>query len=103
GGSGRDLIAGIVVGYELVGRAYMGGPQMLPKFRASGVAGTVGAAAAAGKLLRLDEERLVNALGCAAVFASGFGAGFFAGTMDVKLNLGMACRNGVSSAILAKL
>jgi 2-methylcitrate dehydratase PrpD len=47
-------------------------------------------------------ERTVNALGCSAVFASGFGAGFLTGTMDVKLNVGMACRNGVTAAILAK-
>ena len=100
--SGRDLIAALVAGYEITGRAYLGGPRMLPRFRASGVAGAVGAAAAAGHAMRLTPEQLSNALGCAAVFASGFGAGFVAGTMDVKLNVGIACRNGLTAAGLAR-
>lgn len=102
GGSGADLIDAIAVGYEIVGRIYLGGPGMLPKFRATGVAGTIAAAATAARMLRLDENQTVNALGCAAVFASGFGAGFLTGTMDVKLNVGMACRNGVTAALLAR-
>jgi hypothetical protein len=35
------------------------------------------------------------------MFASGFGEGFRSGTMDVKLNVGWACRSGVSAAQLA--
>ncbi|MDB6141929.1 MAG: hypothetical protein JWP80_973 [Pseudomonas sp.] len=102
GGSGVDLIDAIAAGYEIVGRIYLGGPGMLPKFRATGVAGTVAAAATAARMLKLDETQTVNALGCAAIFASGFGAGFLSGTMDVKLNVGMACRNGVTAALLAR-
>src|ERR1700754_228361 len=37
GASGADFLAGVVAGYELVGRAYLGAPDMLPKFRATGV------------------------------------------------------------------
>ncbi len=102
GGSGADVLSAVVVGYDIVGRVYLGGPAMLPFYRATGVAGTVGAAAAAAKVLGLDAEKTANALGCSAVFACGFGAGFLTGTMDVKLNVGMACRNGVTAAILAK-
>ena len=100
--SGLDVLLGMIAGYEIVGRMYLGAPGMVPKFRASGVAGTVGAAAAAAKLLNLDVERTVNALGCAAVFAHGFGQGFFSGTNEVKLNVGMASRNGVTAALLAQ-
>jgi 2-methylcitrate dehydratase PrpD len=103
GSSGRALLTGIVLGYDLVARAYLGGPTMLPKFRASGVAGAIGAAAAAGKLLGLKVPELVNALGCSTMFASGFGEGFHTGSMDVKLNVGWACRSGVSAAQLARL
>jgi 2-methylcitrate dehydratase PrpD len=98
---GRTLLAAIVAGYDIMARAYLGAPGMLPAFRGSGVAGAIGAAAAAGKMLGLDRPRLVNALGCAAMFASGFGEGFRAGTMDVKLNVGWASRSGVSAAELA--
>ena len=99
---GADVLVGMVAGYEVVGRMYMGAPGMVPKFRASGVAGTVGAAATAAKMLRLDSTLMMNALGCSAVFAHGFGQGFFAGTNEVKLNVGMASRNGVTAALLAK-
>jgi 2-methylcitrate dehydratase PrpD len=101
GGSGADLIAATAIGYEVIGRIYLGGPGMLPRFRATGVAGTIASAAAAAKMLKLNEAQTVNALGCAAIFASGFGAGFLSGTMDVKLNVGMACRNGEMAALLA--
>jgi 2-methylcitrate dehydratase PrpD len=99
--SGAALLAAIVLGYDIVARAYLGSPGMLPAFRGTGVAGAIGAAAAAGKMLALDQPRLVNALGCAAMFASGFGEGFRSGTMDVKLNVGWASRTGVSAAELA--
>jgi 2-methylcitrate dehydratase PrpD len=100
--SGRDLIVGMVAGYEATARAYLGCPGMVPDFRATGVAGAIGAAAAAGKLLRLDASGLRNALGCSTMFASGFGEGFLTGTMDVKLNVGWASRSGVSAAMLAR-
>lgn len=101
GRTGAEVLAGLVIGYEIVGRIYMGGPAMLPRFRATGVAGTIGAAATASKLLRLDANRIMNALGCAAVFSHGFGQGFLSGTHEVKLNVAMASRNGLSAAMLA--
>jgi 2-methylcitrate dehydratase PrpD len=103
GRSGAEVLAGIIAGYEIVGRVYMGGPAMLPRFRASGVAGTVGAAAAAAKVYGLEPAVIMNALGCAAVFAHGFGQGYQSGTTEVKLNVGMASRNGLSAATLARL
>jgi 2-methylcitrate dehydratase PrpD len=101
--SGADFLASVVVGYELIGRAYLGAPDMLPKFRATGVAGAIGAAAAAGKVFNLGETALMSALGYAAMFASGFGEGFHSGTMEVKFNVGWAARSGVSAALLAHL
>jgi 2-methylcitrate dehydratase PrpD len=102
GGSGRDVLTAVVLGYDLVGRAYRGGPAMLPKFRATGVAGAIGAAAAAARLQGSNADETAHALGLAAMFASGFGEGFVSGTMDVKLNVGWACRSGVSAARLAQ-
>jgi 2-methylcitrate dehydratase PrpD len=102
GSSGREVLTSVVLGYDLVARAYLGGPSMLPRFRASGVAGAIGSAASAAKLYGLPEAGMANALGCAAMFASGFGEGFRAGTMDVKLNVGWAARSGVSAAQLAR-
>jgi 2-methylcitrate dehydratase PrpD len=103
GRGGAEVLAGVIAGYEIVGRVFMGAPNMLPKFRASGVAGTVGAAATGARMYRLDVEKTMNALGAAACFAHGFGQGFMSGTNEVKLNVGMASRQGLSAAILAKL
>lgn len=100
---GGDVLAAVIAGYEIVGRAFIGAPAMLPKFRASGVAGTVGAAATAARMYRLDVEKTMHALGAAACFAHGFGQGFLSGTTEVKLNVGMASRQGLSAAILARL
>lgn len=100
--SGAELLVAMIAGYEVTGRIHRGGPGMLPRFRASGVAGTVGAAAAAARALRLDVPQTMNALGIAACFAHGFGQGFLSGTMEVKLNVGMASRSGVAAALLAK-
>ena len=69
GMGGADLLTATVLGYDIVARAYLGSPGMLPAFRGTGVAGAIGAAAAAGKMLALDQRRMVNALGCAAMFA----------------------------------
>ncbi|MBV7485003.1 MmgE/PrpD family protein [Bordetella sp. BOR01] len=100
--SGAELLTAIVLGYDLVARAYLGGPGMLPAFRATGVAGAIGAAGAAARLLGLSAEQTAHALGCAAMFASGFGEGFRSGTTEVKLNVGWASRSGVSAAQLAQ-
>ncbi|HEY4296783.1 MAG TPA: MmgE/PrpD family protein [Paraburkholderia sp.] len=100
--SGVDLLAGIVLGYDVVARAYVGGPGMLPRFRASGVPGAVGAAAAAARMFGLSAGQTANALGLSTMFASGFGEGFLSGTMDVKLNVAWASRSGVSAAQLAR-
>lgn len=63
--TGRAFIEAVVAGYEV----YLRTSQMLTKaegkpFRA-GTLGTYGAAAAAGKLLRLDRKELVNTIGIA--------------------------------------
>ncbi len=100
--SGADLLVAIVLGYDVVARAYLGGPGMLPRFRASGVPGAVGASAAAARMLGLSAAQTANALGLSTMFASGFGEGFLAGTTDVKLNVAWASRSGVSAAQLAR-
>jgi 2-methylcitrate dehydratase PrpD len=62
--------------------------------------GTLGAAAAASRLLRLDAESTVHALGIAASSACGLKENL--GSMVKPLHAGMAARNGVMAARLAK-
>lgn len=72
GVSGRELILGIVSGYEMairVGR-YLG-PSHYEVFHTSGTAGTLGAAVAVGKILGLSEDQLRDAVGSAGTQAAG--------------------------------
>ena len=62
--------------------------------------GTIGAAAAAAHLLRLDPERIATALALAVSQAAGVKANF--GTMTKPLHVGLCARAGVMAALLAR-
>jgi 2-methylcitrate dehydratase PrpD len=66
----------------------------------TGTAGVFGAAAAVGRLLGLTEQQLVWALGIAATQASGLREMF--GSMCKPLHVGLAARNGMQAALLAR-
>jgi 2-methylcitrate dehydratase PrpD len=61
--------------------------------------GALGVAAAAGKALGLDAQRMARALGIAATQAGGLMESL--GTMCKSYNMGHAARNGLASALLA--
>ncbi|MGE0851911.1 MAG: MmgE/PrpD family protein [Hyphomicrobiaceae bacterium] len=62
--------------------------------------GTLGAAAASGKLLSLDLERMIWALGAAATQTGGLVECL--GTPTKSLSVGNAARSGLWSALLAE-
>jgi 2-methylcitrate dehydratase PrpD len=62
--------------------------------------GTIGAAAAASRVFRLDSSATAHALAIAASEASGLKENF--GTMVKPLHAGLAARNGVVAALLAR-
>jgi 2-methylcitrate dehydratase PrpD len=66
----------------------------------TGTAGVFGAAAAAGRLLGLNEQQMVWALGIAATQASGLREMF--GTMSKPFHPGNAAKNGLLAALLAQ-
>ena len=101
GASGEELIAAVAVGYETgirVAKAVM--PSHYEYWHPTGTCGTFGAAAAAGKLLGLDEGIMLRALGVAGTEASGLIESF--GTMSKPFNAGRAARDGVTAALLAE-
>jgi 2-methylcitrate dehydratase PrpD len=69
-------------------------------FHTSGTIGTFAAAAAAAKMLGLDERGVARTLGIAASMASGIRAGF--GTMTKPMHVGRAAENGISAALLVR-
>lgn len=105
--TGKALLASMVLGVEVATRvSYALDPVALYDrgFHPSAVAGVFGAAAAAGHLLRLDAERQAIALGLALQQASGLLAWANDHTEHSRpLNPGLAARNGVTAACLAKL
>jgi len=99
--SGRTLIAAMAAGYEVAGR--VGEATQLthyePGWHSTGTVGTLGAAAAASNLLKLDAAQGNHALGIAASEAAGLRVSF--GSMMKSLHAGNASANGVRAAFLA--
>lgn len=104
GVSGKDFLLAVLLGLEVECR--MGCVMMEPPgncsvaFTMTGLVGGVGAAACAGKLLGLNEERMINALGIAAVQAAGYREGF--GTMTRDFPMAQSARSGLIGALLAE-
>ena len=69
-------------------------------FHSTPIFGTLAAAAGCSRLLGLDVDQTMMALGIAASEASGVGRNN--GTMTKPLHAGLAARNGVMAALLAK-
>jgi 2-methylcitrate dehydratase PrpD len=65
----------------------------------TGTCGVFGAAAACGKVLGLDAQKMAWALGIAATQAAGIKVVF--GTMSKSFNMGQAAENGLLAALLA--
>lgn len=103
GENGKSLITAVVAGYEIACRA--AGAMALKEKRGyhiTGAVGGFGSAAACGKLLQLEENQLVNALGIAGDQAGGLLQYHFDGSMLKHLHGGKAAQNGLFSALLAE-
>ena len=100
--SGRDLLEAYVIGCEL-GLALQHTTkyaQMEKGFHSTAVIGRMAATAACAKLLGLDHEQTVIALGIAGSMASGVIHNF--GTMVKPLHAGLTCRDAVMAAEFAQ-
>jgi 2-methylcitrate dehydratase PrpD len=100
--SGPALLDAYIVGFEIEGRL---GRAMNPRhyqrgWHCTSTLGTIGAAAAASRLLGVDATRADHALAIAASEASGLKENF--GSMVKPLHAGLAARNGVLAAELAR-
>jgi 2-methylcitrate dehydratase PrpD len=101
GASGAALLDAYVIGFEIEARL---GRAMNPRhyqrgWHCTSTLGTIGAAAAAARLLGLDEITTGHALAISASEASGLKENF--GTMTKPLHAGLAARAGVFAAQLA--
>jgi len=100
--SGKETLLAYIVGFEVatrIGLACFTRHYELG-WHTTATFGTIGATAAAARLLKLDVDKSRAALGVAASLAGGLKRNF--GTMTKPLHAGNAARNGVVAASLAE-
>ncbi|XJZ28715.1 MmgE/PrpD family protein [Bacillota bacterium Lsc_1132] len=101
--SGKELITAIVVGYEV---AYRIGEAVSPShyyyWHNTATCGTFGSAAAVAKLLNLNVEQTMDALGNSGSQAAGLWEFIEDGANTKQLHTAKAAYNGTIAALLAK-
>jgi len=102
--NGKDFISALVSGMDIMARLGLSlerSPLVTGMFISSQI-GVFGATVAAGKLLRLDRREMINALGIAYSQAAGTVQASVEGSVMVPIQIGLAARAGILSAILAR-
>ena len=102
--SGKDLIAALASGCEMMERVSRAANNSLRNraFHTTPTCGVFGATVAASKLLKLNAEKITNALGMAGAQASGL-MEMYGPSMQKRFNPGPTARNGVTAALMAQL
>lgn len=103
GASGKDFLVAAICGYEAgirIGEFL--GLSHYRIFHTTGTVGTLAAAFAAGKLLKLNQSQLENAVGSAGTQAAGLWQFLEDGADSKQLHTAKAAADGLLSAYLAK-
>ncbi|MFO1025749.1 MAG: MmgE/PrpD family protein [Acetobacteraceae bacterium] len=102
--SGKDLLRGVVAGYEIMARTGMAvrSGRFNPHFRPTGLSGALGVAAGCATALRLDETTAVHALGFGANLSAGLNEWTRTGAQEVYIHAGSAARNGLIAVDMAR-
>jgi 2-methylcitrate dehydratase PrpD len=103
--TGRDFVLAAVCGYEVggsIGRALMD-REMVRRVRPTGITGPLAGAAAGSRLLGLDEDAAVSALGLAANTVGGWNEWPYSGGDEMFFQAGFAARSAVTAVQLAAL
>jgi 2-methylcitrate dehydratase PrpD len=104
GAGGRAVLEAIIAAVEVMCRVGLAVPGALHArhFHPTAIAGSFGAAAAAGKLHGLSEDQLVHAFGICGSQASGIIEYLADGSWTKRLHPGWAAHAGVVAALLAR-
>ena len=104
--SGKELITAIALGGDFMARLGLaskpGSSALASGWHPTTLFGYLGAAAVAGRIIRLDEERMINALGLAYHQCGGAGSGVGDGALAKRMGPGLAARAGITSALMAE-
>ena len=101
GVSGKDFITAVTLGVDITSRMGLATKPWIG-WMLTILYGYFGAATAAGKLLKLDPEGILNAWGIAYAQASGNGEGIASGALTKRLQAGFAAKGGILSALMAQ-
>jgi 2-methylcitrate dehydratase PrpD len=110
--NGRELITAVALGVDMMcrlGSAFRLGLKTMPVGGHPGAGwhltplyGFLSAAGVAGRILGLDEDRLVNALGIAYHQCSGNGQCVNEGALTKRMGPGFAAKGGITAALMAE-
>ena len=102
---GQDFILAAICGYEVgcvIGKAVMDAPNV-KQYRPTGITGPPAAAIGGARLLGLNENQTISALGFAANTTVGLNEWPYSGGDEMFFHVGFAARNAVTSVELAEL
>ena len=103
--NGKRIIEGVIAGYEVMlrlGKALNPANHYARGFHPTGTCGAFGAAAAVSKILNLDQEQTISALGIAGSQAAGSMEFLNGGAWTKRLHPGWAAHSGIIAALLAE-
>jgi len=101
---GKALLAAVALATDVQARLLIGAPTALDTgWNSTYLFSAFGATMAAAKLLGLDEEQFMNAMGLAYAQTAGSMQATHEGVMGARLQMGFGVRNGITAAQLAKL
>jgi 2-methylcitrate dehydratase PrpD len=100
GAAPADVTAAFIAGYEVCQKLARTAPEhtLTGGWHAVSTIGTIGAAMACARLLKVPRERIADVLGIAASLSGGLAANF--GTMTKPLHSGSSARNAILAASL---
>jgi len=99
GATQAETLAAFIAGFEVCSRLSRANPDhSMAAWHGTGTIGTIGAAAACAKLMKLKPAAIPDVLGIAVSMAAGVNANY--GTMTKPLHAGQAARNAVLAAEL---
>ena len=95
-----ETLAAFIVGFEVVSRLSRANPDHNGggSWHGTGTIGTIGAAAACAKLLKVPAAKIPDVIGISVSLGSGVNANY--GTMTKPLHAGQGARNAVMAALL---
>jgi len=104
--SGKELITAIALGGDFLARLGLASrPEasaLASGWHPTTLFGFLGAAAMAGRLMGLGEEKMINALGLAYHQCGGAGSGVADGALAKRMGPGLAARAGITAALMAE-